>query len=212
MAFTQEMQRVDQELHLELAESPINPAFIHMSPPIPNGCDPLFYLKINCEALWKWPELKMDPTQMFHALQNGLASIGYKLNLSSEVRVGNVLKRMVFHVIWRVTAETNGEKRKRFRNQYWTTISLHPEEIFQGPQGVIEELKRREEELTEECDKLRREVEGEDNKNSNKNNNNNNIIIIMSQFDRRLSHSIETNGQFDRSKGFDQNDLRTKQP
>ena len=36
----------------------------------------------------------MDPTQMFHALQNGLESIGYKLNSSSEVRVGNTLKRM----------------------------------------------------------------------------------------------------------------------
>ena len=63
----------------------------------------------------------------------------------------------------RVAVEANGEKRKRFRNQYWTTISLHPEEIFQGPQGIIEELKKREEELTKECDKLRGEVEGKDN-------------------------------------------------
>ena len=173
MAFTQEMQRVDRELHLELAESPINPAFIHMSSSIPNGCDPLFYLKINGETLWKWRELKMDPTQLFHALQNGLESIGYKLNSSSEVRVGNVLKRMAYYVIRRVTAETNGEKRKRFRSQYWTAIGLHPEEIFQGPQGVIEKLKIREEELTEECDKLRSEVEGKDN-----NNNNNNSIFL----------------------------------
>ena len=147
MVFTQEMQRVNQELNLELAESPIYPVFIHMSSPIPNGCNPLFHLKINGEALWKWRELKMDPTQMFHALQNGLESISYKLNSSSEVRVGNMLKRMAYYVIRRVTAETNGEKQKRFRNQYWTTITLHPEEIFQGPQGIIEELKRREEEF-----------------------------------------------------------------
>ena len=52
---------------------------------IPNGCDPLFSLKINGEVLWKWREFKTDPTQMFHALQNGLASIDYKLNSSSEV-------------------------------------------------------------------------------------------------------------------------------
>ena len=44
-----------------------------------------------------------------------LASIGYELNSSSGV--GNVLKRMVYYVKRRVTAETNGEKRKRFRNQ-----------------------------------------------------------------------------------------------
>ena len=30
MVFTQEMQLVDLELHLELAESPINPAFIYV--------------------------------------------------------------------------------------------------------------------------------------------------------------------------------------
>ena len=57
IVFTQEMQPVDRELHLELPESPINPAFIHMSiymsSPIPNGCDPSFYLKINGETLWK---------------------------------------------------------------------------------------------------------------------------------------------------------------
>ena len=41
----------------------------------------------------------MDPTQVFHALQNGLASIGYKLNSSSEVRVGNVLKKVVYYVL-----------------------------------------------------------------------------------------------------------------
>ena len=65
IVYKQEMQRVDRELHLELAESPINPAFIHMSSPIQNGCDPLFYLKTNGEALWKWREWKMDPTQLF---------------------------------------------------------------------------------------------------------------------------------------------------
>ena len=82
------MQRVDRELSLELTESPINPAFIHMSVPLVNGYDPLFYLQINGEALWEWREFKMDLTRIFHALQDSLASIGYQLNSSSEVRVG----------------------------------------------------------------------------------------------------------------------------
>lgn len=86
------MQRVDQELSLELTESPINPAFIHMSAPLVNGYDPLFYLQINGEALWKWREFKMDLTRIFHALQDSLASIGYQLNSSSEVRVGTAWK------------------------------------------------------------------------------------------------------------------------
>ena len=59
MFSVQEMQRVDRELSLELTESPIDPAFIHMSAPLVNGYDPLFYLQINGEALWKWREFKM---------------------------------------------------------------------------------------------------------------------------------------------------------
>ena len=42
MASIHEMQRVDRELHLELAESPVNPAFTGMFSSIPDGCDPLF--------------------------------------------------------------------------------------------------------------------------------------------------------------------------
>ena len=38
------MQRVNRGLLLEPAESPINPSFIHMSSPIPDGCESLFYL------------------------------------------------------------------------------------------------------------------------------------------------------------------------
>ena len=69
MFSVQEMQRVDRELSLELTESPINPAFI-LHAPLVNGYDPLFYLQINGEALWKWREFKMDLTRIFHALQD----------------------------------------------------------------------------------------------------------------------------------------------
>ena len=90
------MQRVDRELYLELTESLINPAFIHMSAPLVNGYDPLFYLQINGKALWKWREFKMDLNSIFHALQDGLASIGYQLNSSSKVCVGTAVKGRVF--------------------------------------------------------------------------------------------------------------------
>ena len=162
MFSVQEMQCVDRELSLELTESPINPAFIHMSTPLVNGYDPLFYLHINGEALWKRREFKMDLTRIFHALQDGLASIGYKLNSLSEVRVGTAVEGRVYHVMKRATSETNGAKRKNFRSQYWAKIALHPDEIFQSPQGIIEELKKGKEELAEECKKLRIEVEGDE--------------------------------------------------
>ena len=67
MFSVQEMQRVDRELSLELTESPINPAFIHMSTPLVNGYDPLFYLHILKARLfgnggnlkWTWLESSM---------------------------------------------------------------------------------------------------------------------------------------------------------
>ena len=112
MFSVQEMQRVDQELYLELTESLINRAFIHMSAPLVNGYDPLFYLQINSKALWKWHEFKMDLTSIFHALQDGLASIRYQLKSSSKDCVGTAVKGRVYCVIRRVTSETNGEKPK----------------------------------------------------------------------------------------------------
>ena len=51
MFSVQEMQRVDRELSLELTESQINPAFIHMSTTVVNGYDPLFYLQINGDSI-----------------------------------------------------------------------------------------------------------------------------------------------------------------
>ena len=116
MFSVQEVQHVDQELSLELTESLINPAFIHMSTPLVNCYDPLFYLQINSKALSKWPEFKMDFTQIFHALQDGLASIAYKLNLSSKVCVRTAVKGRVYHVMKRVTSKTNDKKRKNFRS------------------------------------------------------------------------------------------------
>ena len=57
MSSVQEMQRADRELFLELIESPVNPAFLHMSTPL-KGYDPMFYLQINGEALWQWCVVK----------------------------------------------------------------------------------------------------------------------------------------------------------
>jgi len=47
------MQKVVRELFLELIESPINPAFLHISTPLKHY-HPMFYLQINGEALWQW--------------------------------------------------------------------------------------------------------------------------------------------------------------
>ena len=58
MFSVQEMQRVDRELSLELTESPINPAFIHMSAPLVNGYDPLFYLQLTARLFGNGVNLK----------------------------------------------------------------------------------------------------------------------------------------------------------
>ena len=45
MFSAQGMQCVDRELFLELTESPMNPTFIHKSPPSPSAYGPLFRQK-----------------------------------------------------------------------------------------------------------------------------------------------------------------------
>ena len=72
MSSSKEMQTIDRELSSELIESPINPAFLHMSTPSRGECNPMFYLEINGEALWQWQKLSGDPNKVFDALQRNL--------------------------------------------------------------------------------------------------------------------------------------------
>ena len=77
MGSIQEMQRVDRELSSELIESPVNPAFLHISTPLMQDCDPSFCLQVNGVALWEWRKLQ-SPGHIFDTLQNSLSRIGYR--------------------------------------------------------------------------------------------------------------------------------------
>ena len=68
MSSMQEMQKVDQELFLEVTEPLINPIFFHISTPL-KQCDPKFCIQINSEALWQWHAIN-KPEQMFQVLQD----------------------------------------------------------------------------------------------------------------------------------------------
>ena len=86
MSSVPERQRVDRELSSELIESPINPAFLHVSAPLKNDYQ-IFFLHINGEALWQWRGIKRRD-QMFQVLQDNLFQIGYRLSSCCENRVG----------------------------------------------------------------------------------------------------------------------------
>ena len=95
MCSIQEKQRVDRELLSELIKSPVNPAFLNMIQPLIGGFDPLFYLRINGEALWEWRRLKQQ-SQVFDALQFNLqneAAIFFHVIISARSFVERVLGR-----------------------------------------------------------------------------------------------------------------------
>ena len=64
MSSLQELQRIDRELSSELIESPINPAFLHMSTSLKSEYNPLFYLQINGGALWQWRKFYSDSNKV----------------------------------------------------------------------------------------------------------------------------------------------------
>ena len=159
MSSLQEMQQVDRELLSELIESPINPAFMHMSAPLKNGYDPMFYLQINGEALWQWRVIKR-PDQMFEALQDNLYQNGYRLSSCCKSRVGLAVYSRMQYVAKKVRNTTNNKNRQAVRSNFWCTIALHPEEISQVPEETIARLKEAEEQLVSENLKLSKELEG----------------------------------------------------
>ena len=158
MSSVQEMQKVDRELFLELIESPINPAFLHISTPLKHY-DPMFHLQINGEALWQWRSVK-KPEQMFQVLQDNLLQLGYRLSSSSRSRVGILVYGKVNYLAKKVRNVSNNTSRHALRSKYWCTIALHPDDIDQGPKEIIAGLKETEQELVRENQKLAKELEG----------------------------------------------------
>lgn len=161
MCSVQELQRVDRELFLELTETPINPAFFHMCTPFVDGYNPMFYLQISGEGLWQLRAYVSRNTDiLFAVLQDNLSKIGYQLTQSSSFRVGNIVKNRAQYIVNKTRNMSNGDVRKAMRNAFWCKVALHPDEILYGPSEIMCELKKREEELMRENEKLRREVEG----------------------------------------------------
>ena len=160
MSSLKEMQRTDRELSSELVESPINPAFLHMSTPSRGECNPMFHLEINGEALWQWRKLRGDSNKVFDAVQGNLLKIGYKLSSSSSARVGIAVNSRVGYIVKKIRNVTSGKDRSAIRSGYWCRVGVHPEEIVHRPREVINELKKKEEELKIENRKLSQEMEG----------------------------------------------------
>ena len=160
MSSLKEMQSIDREPFSELVESPINPAFLHMSTPSRTECNPMFHLQINGEAVWQLQKLSGNPNKVFDALQDNLLKIGYKLSSSSSVRVGIAVNSRVGYIVKKIRNVTSGKDRYAMRSGYWCSVALQPEEIVQGPTEVINELKKREKELINENQKLSEELEG----------------------------------------------------
>ena len=119
MCSVQEMQRIGRELSSELVESSINPAFLHMSVPLLNGCNPLFYLQLNGEAIWEWKSL-CSLSQLFETLQDNWFRIaGYRLLSSSRNRVGTTLySRMQY-----ITKKLRDTKITSYRRQATLPVS-----------------------------------------------------------------------------------------
>ena len=160
MSSLQELQRIDRELSSELIESPINPAFLHMSTPLKSEYNPLFYLQINGEALWQWRKFYSDSSKVFDVLQGNLPKIGCKLQPSSSLRIGMAVGSRVGYIVRKLRNISNGNDRRVVRSGFWCSLALHPNEIAQGPAEVFNELKKRDEELIRENQKMREELEG----------------------------------------------------
>jgi hypothetical protein len=155
-----ETQRIDRKLSSELTESPINPAFFHMSVPSLNGSDPMFYLQLNGQVLWQWRTLKLNTVSLFDALQNSLPMLGYELSSSSCARIGTALKLRVYCFLKKMGKMTNGDLRRSFMSQFWAKIAISQDEIVKGPQKIIEDLREKESQMIVQNNRLKEELEG----------------------------------------------------
>jgi len=66
------------------------------------------------------------------------------------------MKNRAQYIVNKTLNTSNGSVRKAMRSAFWCKVALYPD----GPSEVMTELKKREEELMRENEKLRREAEG----------------------------------------------------
>ena len=164
MSSVQKMQKVDRELFLELIESPINPAFLHISTPLTH-CDPMFYLQINGEALWQCRAIK-KLEQMFQVLQDNLLHWTW-IQIIFPLQISCRDPRL-----WQgELSNQKGSKPHQQQKPPCSAIKLlvydcpQPRsDIAQGPDEIIASLKETEQELVRENQKLTKELEGKNNK------------------------------------------------
>ena len=71
------------------------------------------------------------------------------------------MKNRAQYIVNKTRNTSNGSVRKAIRSTFWCIVALHPDEILRGPSETMSDMKKREEELIKENEKLRREVEGE---------------------------------------------------
>ena len=93
------------------------------------------------------------------ALQCKLRRIGYVI-IVLPPPVGKALHRRVDYTVKKVNQASNGNIHRAVRSKYWVCLSLHPDEIFREPDGVIEGLSKREKELVTENQRPWAEIEG----------------------------------------------------
>ena len=135
-----------------------------MSTPFVDGYNPMFHLQISGEGLWQLRGYVSRNTDiLFAVLQDNLSKIGYQLTQSSSFRVGNIVKNRAQYIVNKTRNTRNGTVRKAMRSAFWCKVALHPDEILCGPSEIMSDLKKREEELMRENEKLRRAVEGKKN-------------------------------------------------
>ena len=82
------------------------------------------------------------------------------LSSCCRARVGSAVFTRVEYITKKMSRISNGDVRRSIKATYWACIALHPDEIHQGPDEIIEKLKQKEEELITENETLRNEIEG----------------------------------------------------
>jgi hypothetical protein len=149
-------KRIDKELFSELDDSPINPAFIHISIPPVESTDQDLGLQINGDGLWSMRGFWRNEQRISGVLQDSLLQFGYRLISSASARISSILRDRILYLTRKARNISNSKNSRAFRSNYWTTIAIECDEIAAGPKEVSSRFLEKERELAKE----RKELEG----------------------------------------------------
>ena len=122
----------------------VNPSFLHVVTPSPDGLSSAFFVKVSGQALYLWKDCAC--AEIFYVLQENLVRLGYLLKDGARAQISKILRTQKSNLQKTFYRTNDARCRERTVTEDWSRIELSSHEISLGSQQILDEIAKDEQE------------------------------------------------------------------